>query len=109
MEGRAQLEEGPDTAPDLNHAFVRPFHPREQTKKGRFACAVGPDDADGSSRLNIERDLMQGPKALAAHRPKPMKGCLFEGVRAVGSVTPVSLADLTAPDGVVHHSSSEKR
>src|SRR5207249_11060909 len=83
--------------------------PIYQPQKRRLPGAVRADDADSAAFLDVERDVLHGPKLIFAPRPEAAQSRFLQRLRPVGAIAPVAFPNSAQRDRVRHHSSSGKR
>jgi hypothetical protein len=64
VEPGAELEQGGDPAPHADRARGGLQDATDRLEQRALARAVGPDEADGGARLDLEVDVAQGPELL---------------------------------------------
>src|SRR5690606_33931920 len=96
VEPRADLQERPDAAVELDAPASRGGAAREDLEERRLAGAVAPDDPERLAVRHLERDVVEGVEErvlLLAGRPDPLDRGGCRGRRALAERTePVRLA-----------------
>jgi hypothetical protein len=64
VEAGAQLQQGGQPAAALHPALVRGQDPADHLEQGALAGPVGPDQAQGPGRLELEGHVLEGPELL---------------------------------------------
>src|SRR5207237_1388454 len=95
METGADFEEAANASVEFDLASGRFGDLRQDLEQCAFTGAVATNNADNFAFLNVEGDIVQGPKGLvrlaaAGQAPEPLKGrpeCSAQGLAEVGVAT----------------------